>query len=99
MAQKDESIRQIKKDEKIFITEEQEAVLRSVGRSGGNNFSEIIIHYGSELFTVGRCIVDPYSVMLYSSKAEHYSYIKKLIDVGESVENAVDQAVKYFSKR
>ena len=93
LPQKPESIDLLKQDKKLSINEYQENILRNIKKS--NQFSELVIS-GPDTFTVGRLICDPYSIMLYSSKAEHFQRKKELIDSGMSVAAAIEQAKNEF---
>ena len=80
LSQKSESIEQLKKTSRISLTPMMEAQLKSVKTKHGE-YSEIMI-YGSHGFAIGRLLLDPYSGLLYSSKAADYSAIKELRDRG-----------------
>ncbi len=80
LSQKSESIEQLKKTSRISLTPMMETQLKSVKTKHGE-YSEIMI-YGSHGFAIGRLLLDPYSGLLYSSKAADYSAIKELRDRG-----------------
>ena len=49
---------------------------------------------GSGQATVGRLILDPYSLILYSTKPEEFSAVQRLVDNGLSMEDAVSKVAK-----
>lgn len=87
LSQKKESIDQLKKASRISPTPAMESQLKSVKTKHGE-YSEIMI-YGSHGFAIGRLLLDPYSGLLYSSKAADYSAIKELKEQGLSLKDAL----------
>jgi len=61
-------------------------------------YSEIYIHspMGSGL---GRLILDPFSMLTYSTRAEDYEAIKRLREQGVSVADAIEQLVAQRESR
>jgi conjugal transfer ATP-binding protein TraC len=88
LSQKKESIDQLKKSERISLDPHMEAVLKSVHTKHGE-YAEIMIS-GPDGYSVGRLILDPFSQMLYSTKASEYSDIKSLQVKGLSLEDAIE---------
>eukprot|EP01037_Dinobryon_pediforme_P013635 gene13635-13750_t len=76
LSQKKESIEQLKKSGRISLTPLMEAQLSSVKTRHGS-YAEIMI-YSSNGYAVGRLILDPYSGLLYSTKAEEYAAVQAL---------------------
>ena len=60
--------------------------LRMVDRQ----YSEALI-YGPKGYAIGRLILDPYSIALYSSKASDWSRINDLMDQGHELPSALEQ--------
>jgi conjugal transfer ATP-binding protein TraC len=92
LSQKKESIDQLKKASRISLTPAMEAQLKSVKTKHGE-YSEIMI-YGSHGFAIGRLLLDPYSGLLYSSKAADYSAIKELKEQGLELRDALETILK-----
>lgn len=67
LSQKDESIEQLKQSKRITVDDYKERLLKSVTTVHGK-FAEIMID-GSEGYAVGRLLLDPFSQLLFSTKA------------------------------
>jgi len=92
LSQKSESIDQLKKSERISLTPLMEAQLKSIKTKHGE-YSEVMI-YGSQGYSIGRLLLDPYSQLLYSSKADDYSAIQALKEQGLSLPDALATLLK-----
>jgi len=92
LSQKKESIEQLKKSGRIALTPLMEAQLSSVKTKHGS-YAEIMI-YSSNGYAVGRLILDPYSGLLYSTKAEEYAAVQALRAQGLSVSDAIERLLK-----
>jgi hypothetical protein len=55
-----------------------------------HQYSEALI-YGPQGYAVGRLILDPYSIALYSSKAADWARINDLTGEGYSLEDALEK--------
>lgn len=89
LAQKKESIDQLEKSGRIVMDEALKEALNSL-RMVDHQYSECII-YGPRGWAVARLILDPYSIALYSSKAQDWAKINHLKDKGYSLENALEK--------
>lgn len=87
LSQKQESIDQLKKSGKFKVTEHMEEVLASVSTKQGE-YAEIMIT-GTNGYFVARLLLDPFSKVLYSTKAEEYAEVKELQNRGLTLEQAV----------
>ena len=85
-----------KRPEKIVIDEEKEQALKSLKMLSGK-YSEVLIE-GPYGWAVGRLILDPFSVALYSSKAEDFERIQSLQEQGLSIEDAIEHVAQEISK-
>ena len=74
-----------------------EAQLSSVKTKHGS-YAEIMI-YSSNGYAVGRLILDPYSGLLYSTKAEEYAAVQALRAEGLSVSEAIERLLKNQAER
>ncbi len=91
LRQKPENIERLGKEGKLSLDEWLKRQLGSVSTEHGH-FSEIYIHspMGSGL---GRLLLDPFSMLVYSTRAEDYEAIKRLRDQGLSVSDAIERLV------
>ncbi|CAB1369088.1 type IV secretion system protein TraC [Denitratisoma oestradiolicum] len=91
LRQKPENIERLGKEGKLSLDEWLKRQLASVSTEHGH-FSEIYIHspMGSGL---GRLLLDPFSMLVYSTRAEDYEAIKRLREKGLSVSEAIEWLV------
>ncbi|GEQ99207.1 hypothetical protein JCM17844_28440 [Iodidimonas gelatinilytica] len=64
--------------------------MKSLKRSG-SQYSEVMI-LGPGGYAIGRLMLDPFSVKLYSSKAEDFEAIRRLQAEGMSLAEAVEHS-------
>ncbi len=88
LSQKSESIEQLKKLGRISLTPLMESQLKSVKTKQGQ-YAEVMI-YGTHGYAIGRLLLDPYSQLLYSTKAEDYATVKALMSQGYGVSEALE---------
>lgn len=88
LRQKPESIERLGKEGKLHVDEWMKRQLSSVTTEHGH-YSEIFVH-GPVGSGVGRLILDPFSMLLYSTRAEDFQAIKSLTEQGMSVTEAID---------
>jgi conjugal transfer ATP-binding protein TraC len=89
LAQNKESVEAMKKSERIKLDPTMEKALNSL-RVVNHQYSEVMIYGSSTGWTIGRLILDPYSIALYSSKGEDFAQIKALKDSGMPLEEAIE---------
>ena len=92
LRQKPESIDRLGKEGKLHVDEWMKRQLSSVSTEHGY-YSEIFVH-GPMGSGVGRLILDPFSMLLYSTRAEDFQAIKSLTDQGMSVIEAIETILK-----
>jgi conjugal transfer ATP-binding protein TraC len=92
LSQKAESIAQLKKLDRLSVSSQQEKQLLSLKTRQGK-YAEVMIS-GSMGYAVGRLLLDPYSSLLYSTKAQDYSAVKALLSKGVSVDKAIKQLLE-----
>jgi conjugal transfer ATP-binding protein TraC len=92
LSQKPESIEQLKKSNRISLTPMMESQLKSVKTKHGE-YAEVMI-YGPQGFAIGRLLLDPYSELLYSTKASDYAAIQTLLNQGSSLRDALETLLK-----
>jgi conjugal transfer ATP-binding protein TraC len=91
LSQKPESIEQLKKANRIHVTPVKEAQLKSL-RTKQGQYAEVMIT-GSSGYAIGRLLLDPYSSMLYSTKAEDYAAVQSLKAKGLSIKQAIEKVL------
>lgn len=85
-----ESINTIKKENLMPMNDFKEAVISSLRKEDGK-YSEIFIHNkGDGFFTVAQLKLDPFTDILYSTKAENFKAIKELQNQGFSIKDAIE---------
>lgn len=89
LRQKPESIDRLGKEGKLHVDEWMKRQLSSVSTEHGY-YSEIFVHspMGSG---IGRLILDPFSMMLYSTRAEDFHAIKERTSKGMDVTTAIEE--------
>ncbi len=87
LAQKKESIEQIRKMERLYMDEKMEEMLKSL-RTVDRQYSEVMI-CGPSGYSIGRLLLDPYSIALYSSKGSDFNLVQKLLEQGCSLSEAI----------
>ena len=92
LRQKPESIERLGKEGKLHVDEGMKRQLSSVATEHGY-YSEIFVH-GPMGSGVGRLILDPFSMLLYSTRAEDFQAIKALMDQGLDVTDAVETIIE-----
>ena len=90
LAQSSESIDALRKDDKLSMTPAMESALKSVDTKTGV-YSEVMIYHSKLGYSVERLMLDRFSVLLYSTKAEEYRAIKDMTDKGISMADAIEQ--------
>lgn len=88
LSQKPESIEYLKKHDRLSLSPQKEALLKSVKTRQGQ-YAEVMIS-GVSGYAVGRLILDPFSNLLYSTKAEDYAALKALKEQGIGMEDAIN---------
>lgn len=88
-------MRQNEKDFKDFISEHpdyfseyEEVLIKNFRSSAENGFSEFMVQQGN-ISRFHRLFLDPFSRIMYSSKAEEHQAVKTLVDQGMSISEAI----------
>lgn len=89
LSQKKSSIQRFFDSGKVEMDEEKKRALESVTTLHGE-FSEVMICDGEGGYSIGRLKLDPFSQLLYSTKAEEFAKIKRLQERGYSVSEAIE---------
>jgi conjugal transfer ATP-binding protein TraC len=88
LSQKEESIAQLKKSERILLDGFKERLITSVKTIHGK-YAEVMIN-GADGYAVGKLLLDPFSELLFSTKAEDYATVRELVTQGMKVSDAIE---------
>ena len=89
LSQKKESVEALAQSKRIAMDDNFKKDITSLTTSSGQ-YSEALI-YSQTGYAIGRLILDPYSIALYSSKASDWSRINDLTASGYSLADALEQ--------
>ena len=92
LPQKPESIRQLKESDRLFMDPTMESLLTSL-RTQQGKYAEVMI-YGPHGYAIGRLLLDPYSLILYSTKPEEFAAVEKLTAQGMSLSEAIGEVAQ-----
>lgn len=90
-----ESINTIKKENLIPMDEFKEIALGSLRMETGKYSEVFIYHKGNGFFAVNQLRLDPFSAMLYSTKAEEFLAVQELKKEGYSVREALEWLLEH----
>ena len=95
---KPESVRDMKKAEKVVMDENgvMESMIKSLKKID-NEYGEVMI-YGPNGWSIGRLLLDPYSLALYTSKGSEYRMIEEAVEQGIALEEAVNLVAEKIKK-
>jgi conjugal transfer ATP-binding protein TraC len=93
LSQKASSIQRLSDSGKIPMHRQMQAALRSVHTVHGE-FSEVMICDSDGGYSINRLILDPYSNLLFSTKADDYSSILDLRAQGLSTHEAIERLLQ-----
>ena len=97
LSQRDESIDLLKEQKRISMTPQKEAQLKSVKTKQGK-FAEIAVITPNG-YSIERLLLDPFSLVVYSTKPEEYAAVKDLKNQGFTMDEAVSKIVATRKKR
>lgn len=86
----------LKESGRVSLTEGLYELLTSVHTDQGN-YSEIFV-YTPVGITVSRLIVDRFTQLLYTSRADEYTAIKKYLSEGLSIAEAIEKVIQDENK-
>jgi conjugal transfer ATP-binding protein TraC len=92
LAQKKESIMELKKSGRMIMTAHMENQLGSL-RTQHGKYAEVMIT-SSQGYAIGRLLLDPFSQKLYSTKAEDYAAVQALQRKGFSIAEAIEECLR-----
>lgn len=85
-----DSINTLKKENLIPMDDFKEAALSSLQMEAGQYSEVFIYHKGTGFFAVNQLKLDPFSAMLYSTKADEFQAVQELQNQGMSIEQAIE---------
>jgi conjugal transfer ATP-binding protein TraC len=94
-----DSINALKKDNLIPMSEYKESALSSLRMESGKYSEVFIYHKGSGSAAVGQLRLDPFSRLLYSTKAEDFLAIQELQASGLSIEESIEKLLEKSEKK
>lgn len=92
LSQKPASIKQLKESHRMTMDPVMEAMLTSVKTLQGK-YAEVMI-VGPHGYAIGRLLLDPYSLILYSTKPEDFTAVERLMDQGMPLDVAVEEVAR-----
>ncbi|MFB5616943.1 MAG: hypothetical protein ACE5RS_07360, partial [Nitrosopumilus sp.] len=95
--QKSSSIHRFIEKQGENIDEGKKCAIESLTTRHGE-YSEIMIADSNGNYSIGRLILDPFSQMLYTTKAEEFAEIKKLQKQGLSIVEAISRVAGNLKK-
>ena len=93
LSSKKSSIAMLVDKGKLKFSEYQQKALESVTTRQGE-YSEVMICDSNGGYAISRLVLDPFSQLLYSTKAQEYSRLKELQSHGYSLSKAINLMVK-----
>jgi conjugal transfer ATP-binding protein TraC len=93
LAQKKSSITRFAESGKVEMDDAKKFALESVTTRHGE-YSEVMICDADGNYSIARLILDPFSQLLYTTKAQEYSRIKELQKEGMTISQAINHLVK-----
>jgi conjugal transfer ATP-binding protein TraC len=93
-----DSINALKKDGSVHLTDYTEEALNSLRKEDGKYSEAFIFHKQEGLKALLQLRLDPFSAMLYSTKADEFQAIQELKVLGVSVEEAVNWLISNKTK-
>ena len=96
LSQSNEAFKAFEKEE-LITSPAMLSLLRTVKMNPGKYGETLIVSDAG--YAIGRLILDPYSQLLYSTKADEFSAVESLANQGIPVEEAIDQLLEQRRKR
>lgn len=91
LRQRPESIEALRKSQRLSLTDGLYDLLQSV-RTDSGNYSEVFA-YTPDGITIGRLVVDRFTQLLYTTKADEFMKIKEYKNQGMSLKDAINRAI------
>lgn len=91
LSQRPESIEALKRTQRLSLSEGLYDLLQSVHTDSGN-YSEVFA-YTPDGITIGRLVVERFTQLLYTTRAEEFMKIKEYREAGLSLKEAINRAI------
>lgn len=88
LSQSNEAFKAFEKEE-LITSPAMLSLLRTIKMSPGKYGEALIV--GDSGYAVGRLLLDPFSMMLYSTKADEFSAVESLVNQGVPVDEAIER--------
>jgi conjugal transfer ATP-binding protein TraC len=92
LAQKKSSISRLVETGKLDMDDHKKYALESVTTRHGE-YSEIMICDADGNYSIARLVLDPFSQLLYSTKAQEYAHLKELTAQGMTITEAINHVL------
>lgn len=92
LRQNGDAIEQIENNKWMLLDEHKKTLLKSLTKIDGE-YSELLVQ-GPDGYAEGRLIVDPFSALLYSTKAQEFAVIQRLQSEGFSLMEAIENVLE-----
>lgn len=92
LSQKDEELQQLVSSGRLSLSEAEQAQVSTLKTQPGR-FSEVFLRCEGIASGVGRLVLDPFSELLYSTKAEEFQAIDRLVAQGYDLASAIEQLI------
>lgn len=90
----DDAINTLKKESIIQISDQVEMMLRGLHMVKGKYGEALIYNKGTGFYAHNQLKLDPFSALLYSTKAEEFQAVLKLKTEGNSIEEAIEKVIQ-----
>ncbi len=97
LAHKKDGVSKVIESGQYCMSEAQQHAMETVTKREGE-YSEIMICDGDGGYAITRLILDPFSHLLYSTKAEEFSALKAYQEQGLSITEAIDMYLRAHAK-
>jgi conjugal transfer ATP-binding protein TraC len=92
LSQKSSSIERLKENKRLAMDASLEAALKSL-RTRSGEYSEVLIYNTQDGYATLQLHLDPFSGLLYSTKAADYERVKHYRALGFSMADALDRVL------
>ncbi|MFI5342791.1 MAG: type IV secretion system protein TraC [Chlamydiales bacterium] len=94
LASKKSSISLLVENGKLHFSEYQQKAMESVTMRQGE-YSEVMICDSQGGYSISRLVLDPFSQLLYTTKAKEYARLKELQNQGMTISESINYMLKY----
>lgn len=95
----DDAINTLKKESIIQMNDQVEMMLRGLHMVKGKYGEALIYNKGTGFYAHNQLKLDPFSALLYSTKAEEFQAVLKLKKEGNSIEEAIEKVIQIQERK